>query len=905
MGLFSTKKVVKVSSTVYNMAGEEANRPNFLKSTVFGTVMNPATTHIGESLVQAYLNGPGINQRSLFRWAVNNNYPGLPTYSISKATVVDPEVVRPFITIPTTPSGLELVIQEASLADGDYEVWASHYMNTTYPEEANTEWVSEYNQSDHTITIQRVGGGTVTFGAGAYHPNGRYVVAVYYLMIPEDVRDVVLGSMTLGVTSGLPTTSGYTLESTTNTGSVTYVQNQTRVVTKTYSNGDPTVVNTDYPYIETIFNTVKIVHGKEVYNGGSGTSPETSKTKTFRNVWEYREVYSSTSTTVVENNLGGGVTETVTTQISGDFLRPVYDWRLDTQETFLEKVVGGVRTFIYKIGTGNPTLDALNASVGSATTTEFFPCIPLRLNNVSITDPSYEEIYSLSKKLYRKASKRQTFDSLIEEVEDNPDLSEIDYAYVQWAVTLNSKDNDAKKYIYNFWKNLIPVQDLASNYIDTFTATIAAYNTAMTTLDNWIAAQNNPSDPLYGTVKPPTPTIGAPKTTTLQFKSDDPDLECFDNRISFSFIDETVYTGVGKPGAVKGDYWLEKGTPINWTIFSGVNTFDGGSDRRPSVRFMTPNTMCVLYIYYQSGSNQYRRLRVYGAVHQNFVYRGKCVTTNSTDALDDDDDSGFLIPLHYPSLKDAGLVSSTQLSTANTYIVFNSYQIFKKKWYESFLGMLFIIIVVVVAAALIAPSSVGGISGVFGSNAAVGGAMGLSGTSAVVAGAVANAIAATLISTALSTASTALFGEKWGALIGSLLSFAVSFGMAGGFNNLSTLFQPSNLLSLSSALANGYRGFVAGSIAEINEEMTANTAAYEKEMDRIQDLLSEMMGNDLAFNPMSLTDARGNGSGTGNYLPESLDDFIQRTTLTGSDIVDLTLSMINDFSDLSLTLPKN
>ena len=114
-----------------------------------------------------------------------------------------------------------------------------------------------------------------------------------------------------------------------------------------------------------------------------------------------------------------------------------------------------------------------------------------------------------------------------------------------------------------------------------------------------------------------------------------------------------------------------------------------------------------------------------------------------------------------------------------------------------------------------------------------------------------------------------------------------------------------SIWNISSALANGYAGFVRGSILEMQADMFEIQKSYEEEMDRIQELLAELMGNDLAFNPMSLTDAsRGNGSGTGGYLPESLDDFIQRTTLTGSDIVEMTLSVITDFADLSLTLPK-
>jgi hypothetical protein len=887
------------------MAGDEANRPNFLKSTVFGAVMNPDAPFIGESVVQAYLGGPGINQRSLFNWAVRNNYPGLPTYSISQAIVVDPEVVRPFISIPGSPAGLTLMIQEASLADGDYEVWAKQYMNLHYPSEINSDWVAEYDSTAHTITIQREGGVTVTFSAGTYDPNGRFVVCNYYLMIPEDIQTVITGVMTTGVTGGLPTTSGYTLTSTTNTGLVNYTQDQTQVVTRTYSDSTPTSVVTDYPHIVTSFNTIYTIHEKEVYNGGSGSSPETSKTKTFRNVWEYRQVYTSSSTSTVVNDLGGGVTETVTTVITGDFLRPLYDWRLDTQDTILEQSFEGNQTFIYKIGTGNSTLDALNVAVGSAVTAEFFPFIPIRLNNISITDPSYASIYGASKSLYKKATKNQTFKDLVTQVENNPDLSEIDYAYVEWAITLNTKDNEAKKYLYNFWKNLIPVHGLPSTYMDNFIASTSAYNTQMNTLNAWIAAQSNPVSSLYGTAKPSTPSFGAPKTTTLQLKSADVALQSFDNRISFSFIDETVFTGVGQVGAKKGDFWLTTESPVTWTTYSGVTSLYGGPGGGPSFSTPTINSMSLFNIYWQSGTNQYRCLRVYGAIHQNFVYGGKCVTITGAEALADTNDSGFLIPLHYPSLKDAGLISSTQLATCNTYIVFNSYEIFKKKWYETFLGMLFIIIVVVVVAALIAPSTIGGISGIFGANAAVGGALGLSGTAAIVAGAVANAIAAVLISTALSYGSTALFGEKWGSLIGSLLSFAISFGMAGGFSDLATLFQPSNLLALSSAMANGYKGFVQGSISEMNSELANISTDYEKKMDEIQDLLSKLMGNDLAFNPMSFTDTtKGNGSKTGSYLPESLDDFIQRTTLTGSDIVDLTFSMINNFSNLSLTLPR-
>jgi hypothetical protein len=318
--------------------------------------------------------------------------------------------------------------------------------------------------------------------------------------------------------------------------------------------------------------------------------------------------------------------------------------------------------------------------------------------------------------------------------------------------------------------------------MDDFYGSTETYVDAAADLEAWTTAQFNPSNPLYGTPKPVVPSFAQPQVTTLQFKTDDPALQDFDNRVNFTYIDENTFSGLGKVDAKKGDFWLTKGTPFTWNTYTTRHTSDD------SYRVTTVNTLPVMNIYWQVSLTEYRIIRVFGGIFQNFIYGGKAVTITSDEALDDTGDSGFLIPLHMPSLKTAGLVSATQLTTANTYIVFNSYQVFKRYWYQTFLGMLFSIIVVVVAAALIAPAAVGGISGIFGTNAALGASLGLSGTSAIVAGAVANALAAVIISTALTAGSTAIFGEKWGAIIGSLLSFAVSFGLAGGFTHHADIY---------------------------------------------------------------------------------------------------------------------
>jgi len=70
----------------------------------------------------------------------------------------------------------------------------------------------------------------------------------------------------------------------------------------------------------------------------------------------------------------------------------------------------------------------------------------------------------------------------------------------------------------------------------------------------------------------------------------------------------------------------------------------------------------------------------------------------------------------------------------------------------------------------------------------------------------------------------------------------------------------------------------------------------------LEDLYNQ---NGLNFNPMSLMDETRNTGGSGGYLPETLDGYISRTTMTGGDVVDLTFAMVNDFVEIQQTLPRN
>ena len=76
MGFFGNKKKRYVSSTVYNLAGDEDKRPNFLKATVIGAVI-AGKDSLAQAIQDAYTTGPGTRLKRFNNWAENQGYNGL------------------------------------------------------------------------------------------------------------------------------------------------------------------------------------------------------------------------------------------------------------------------------------------------------------------------------------------------------------------------------------------------------------------------------------------------------------------------------------------------------------------------------------------------------------------------------------------------------------------------------------------------------------------------------------------------------------------------------------------------------------------------------------------------------------------------------------------------------------
>jgi hypothetical protein len=551
--------------------------------------------------------------------------------------------------------------------------------------------------------------------------------------------------------------------------------------------------------------------------------------------------------------------------------------------------VGDDQFFIYELNSGNSVLDALVVSALSNNFEEFFPHIPVRIDNKSITHSSYASLYQEMDQVYKKAFDNKSFDDFIDSVEDNADIDDIDYAYITFGVSLNVDEQVCRNYIYRFIEKVAIYS--AVNKSSTSQATldaITAYETASQAIRDWDATDWSATDPELIPERPVTPTLNIPGNNTFKIQNS---TSGFDMRLNWDVC--TIEQFNGNVGLNSNEYKITNGPSQSYSVFTTY--FLGGEDR---VRERTVTDL-FLYLYWQETDTVYRRITLKNFVHQNFIYSGKAVEITAKDALADSENSGFIIPLHYPTFKEMGIVAYTQMSTANSFLVLNSYEVTKQKWYESSFFRIVIVIAIIITSVIINPSLFIGGSGLLGSNLAVGLAFGFTGISALIAGVVSNYIASLFVSQLFTLVTSELFGDEFGVLFSTIAMIALSVGITQG-----SLFSTENLMKITQASGNVVNSMFQEDINDLGKEFQTEQTQYEKQMDNVEQLLRDLQSNSLNFNPTMLIENNLNFQSS-TFVKESLDEYIQRTTMNGSEMVDLTFSMVYDFVEIYQTLPRN
>lgn len=891
MGLFSATKKTYVSSAAYNMAGDEDDRPQYLQSLVVQNVLSGTKASMGESLTAGYLHGPGIRLRSFYRWATTpGNYDniGMPYGFLQDYQNVDTTVIAG--EIPTT-AGTTALLQSAELGPADWSYWAERWMLQFHPTQIDLAWTADYNETTNliTITLPDTSVWTFTPTSPSFNSGAKYIYATY-----SEVSGTSLGPVDTGTTHTLdpgdpwPDTTDYTTISDVTTPHPITLNTTVRTII-TYSDGSPGSDNTVVTPASSSWDERHAEFQKTIYDGMITIGDVTYQLSTkyflyFDQVFD--EIVEDETTEVVEEDMGGGVTKTTTTITTVESVALTRTYREDTQEVF-NKGWSDLKSFIYLIGSGNATLDALVNTDGDLTN-QFLPFIPVRIENQFLSDSYIPVAYNEAKKAYKKAM-RDSFDKLIEKISDNDDLGDIDFAYLVFGVSLNVKENQCKKYLYYFFKNLMDIQNQGALDFSDWLVQINNYRDAKETWNVWRQAQESTLHPLFGTPEPPVPPQPTLPTNVVRMANTGTVAKHFDFRITWNYVREFSGLGLGKPGAKKGEYWFQQMGKLEYQppdIILGNNT-------------ITPDKIEVEQsrLYWQETDGSYKYLQLEGLYHNNYVYNGKAVGISMSEALDDTDESGFIVPLHYPTYKEVSLMSGTQMATAACFVVFNCYKIVKQKWYQK--GIFKVLFVIAFAIASVVFTGGAGL-GLLGTNAFVGSALGFTGLTGAIIGSIANAMAALILSTLIEKTIGSL-GGILGSVLGSLFSIlagAFIQGFQAGFNfNWGDLMKAENLFKLTDALSSGYTAYVQGTIEDMAKESADLMKEYQTRSEEISKLYEQNIGyaNNIIDPLMFTNDQR--------IYVESGDTFLTRTLMTGTEIANMSFDMLSGFTDLTLALP--
>lgn len=891
MGLFSSSKKVFVASSVYNFAGDEEERTNYMKATVVRNILTGDTsTSLASGIVQSHLKGPGISLRNFYRWAKDYyDVIGLPKASITSVARVNQNVL---INHLPRPAGEEVVIQGAEIGRADFINWAEKYLIENNYAAYNTNWLADIDNNTNVITITYENGTKQQINPVGFDKNANYIFAIYNSFKPASVgAEEFVEQVDVNSEDDFPFddefTKDYDVVSNRDQPLVTKV---TTKVSYSDNTSDPDVVTSTTDQYAYLHREGKYTQTFLYPTEETGSGAERPGAYFHRYLYRVPQVtVQSTSVTNTEE-LPDGRTKTITVITDKDVFN-IHIYYKVMKQPFTEVSTRALRVFLYKIGSGTAELDAMIQPPASAG--QFFPIIPIRMDNRFISDSYYPTVYPQAKKAIKKAfnSRKATFQELVKKLNTNESIGDIDYAFAVFGVSLNVKENACKHYLYAYFKNLMATQTYGKAADDAYQATYA----------RWLYENQRYQDYLDGRLQPP-PNVAPSRPNyfpnrmmnAINIASNDKVGINYSVTLSWAMVHEVTGTGLGKAGAKKGDFWFQimpdEQPPIFLLNYSGDD-----SNNQINTK------ISVVRLYWQDSNNTYRYLLIKGLGHTNYVYDGKFVFIQGSDALRDPEESGFIIPLHYDTYRSMSLVDSTQMSTACCFLVLNSYEIKKIKWYQKgFFRIFFVFVFAIVAAVFTGGAGFG----ILGSNLALGTSLGFTGMTAAILGSIANAVVAMVISSVIQVFSQAL-GGKFGAILGAIIGFVVmsvatSFLSTGSFSfNWGDLLRADNLLKFTDSLSTGYAQMVQGNAMEIQQQIAGITESYRKQSQEIAKLYSQNVGySPNALNPMWITNA------TTRYVYEGSSTFLSRTLMTGTDIAQMSQDMLTDYTRLNLTLPS-
>lgn len=565
-----------------------------------------------------------------------------------------------------------------------------------------------------------------------------------------------------------------------------------------------------------------------------------------------------------------------------------------------------IKVIYYREHSGNPEYDAL---FGSRTKLEgtYCPPIPFRIDNKFVSEID-DSLYHLAKRAFNKAMGQNKYTKFENQIKDNESIGDIDFAYFVFGVNINTKTKEGKEYLFKYFQNLY---------------------------------ENQPKSQRNSTV-----FISSSNTANLNYNI----------ALEWENSEHTYKTGKCVEDAEPGKYYITTSQDTTTVLIDQGG--EGDAEPREEEQVVAEH---VLFCY-QINENSYEVYNYTDLRHCNTVYKGRVTTTLGYEGVHDENPSSFIVPLELVTWKELGLVKANTLAQEVYQLVFNCYVKKKKRWYASgFFRAIVIVVIVIIAYCTGQYWAPGWAVSMFGS-AQVAGAMiaagltVLSEIAARIGGWLGKLIQIVLFIYAVYSAATAIYQSfatatqtagqgltvattpaltESGIVVGNTAATVAGLAapMAGGAVASGSGFG----LALTESAANTFAQTVGASVTatgvatidvapsaawgflstaknllEISKPIVKGMQLYYKlAVEDYQQTLNHLQGqaNELnkqiqeaskIFNSNSIVDV-GTILSANYFNMESRDAFLQRTSMVGSDIVELSLAMIHNFTDMTLS----
>ena len=329
-------------------------------------------------------------------------------------------------------------------------------------------------------------------------------------------------------------------------------------------------------------------------------------------------------------------------------------------------------TWLYMVVDGTyPELDPIN---NPPALDEYLPVVPIRYYNVDYTDESRDTtpLWITSRRLLRKLA--MDFERLGDQINKNPDVAEIDHAYVMFGVDLQTNISDSIWYLGLFFQHLYSLQE--KNKIDYI---------------NQLSTPGSNPDPL-----------NSYKTNVVEEANF---LEHGLNlNVKFGFITSELRVGriaegrAGRVGKAKKGHSIYSVTKTRSGGFGGRTwSGDGGDSGRVMIDRSYQVNEAKLIIDMQIAKRVIRRVTVTGLEIHNKIYRRYGITTKYIDVVESSEEHNLIIPMQYHIAQSMKLWKRNMLYVDGGLMVINTYVVTKLKWYETgFFKFLLLVVAMII-----------------------------------------------------------------------------------------------------------------------------------------------------------------------------------------------------------------